>query len=223
MMPRILVLGVVVASVLAAAYSASSRGSTRLRAGLGEITGLQFSIAENEANMVHGSLHVLLSVPSSEPSGVVLWQGSNRSWPVDVVVSSGPLKSERMVLNGAHEPPMRHECAVPISISANGNASPLTCRVDHVNAGAWLFYSLLHPSVMSLGRTATARQVFVDVCGLRTSVREASGTLTLPEYESAYELAATYNGWRFAEVSKWETLMINGERPERCVAELLGN
>ena len=99
----------------------------------------------------------------------------------------------------------------------------LTCRVDHVNAGAWLFYSLLHPSVMSLGRTATARQVFVDVCGLRTSVREASGTLTLPEYESAYE------GWLrriTMEVRRglqWENIMINGERPERCVAELLGN
>ncbi len=117
---------------------------------------------------------------------------------------------------------MKKECAVPISLTEDGNAYPLLCPGARVNVGAWLFYEQLRPSVMALTRNATPRDVATRACDLHGKTRKGfNSSLTLPEYVAAYTLAAAYNGWRTSDIGRWEELMSKNVSPARCVTELL--
>jgi hypothetical protein len=96
--------------------------------------------------------------------------------------------------------PVSAECSLPILKDADGNVTPLLCPDGGVNVRAWRVYARGHLSngpphwskVMSLGRGATANQVFDAMCTDQLQVYDA-GPITY----SAEQLAAAYYGWRF--------------------------
>lgn len=75
---------------------------------------------------------------------------------------------------------------------------------------------------MSLGRDASPRSIVDAACDRRADTPKGFNlNLTLREYESAYTLAAAYNGWRVpstAAVTRVDTSDVN---TTTCVRDLL--
>jgi hypothetical protein len=133
--------------------------------------------------------------PSHWPFGRVLGLvGDAPHWThyprftADVVVSAGPLKTDRAVLPLANGPPVSTECGAGLSVTAQGAASPLTCGGDHVNVGAWDYYAraVPQPVVFTLTRGASRSIVLDAFCANADDQNVAE-----------YELARAYYGWSY--------------------------
>jgi hypothetical protein len=159
--------------------------------------GLTLTNARSLARLRDGRVYVALRVPSRATAGTVVAQSPNPSWPVGLVVSSGPWSHDDAVLPGERTPPVRHECAQAVWLSEDGNAYPLLCSGHRVNVGAWLFYAKGHPSMMSLARTTSLSRVVASLCHFKVDEPQGfnDSEETLPEQENVFILAAAYNGW----------------------------
>ena len=194
-----------------------------------DFLGMQLSHARAIAQSDKGQLSVEYSAPSGCAAGTVLSiTPVDAFWPGDlsVVISSGPLRHDFGVLKVATGAPVHPECAVGVWLSANGNAYPLTCRGGEVNVGAWTFYALTRPSVMTLGQNSTAQDVFESFCGehANSSSGDNIGGATGPERRSALSLAATYYGWNFVPGTNSPAMFnaMNAGSVAGCVADLGG-
>ncbi len=160
--------------------------------------GLTLTNARSLARLRNGRVYVVVRAPSQTAEGTVVSQSLNSSWPVGLVVSSGPWRDDKAVLPGERTPPVRPECARAVWLSQDGNAYPLLCSGNRVNVGAWLFYARNHPSMMSIARSVPISRVIAALC--RYTVGDPKGfndgIETLPEQESVFTLAPTYNGWK---------------------------
>jgi hypothetical protein len=159
--------------------------------------GLTLANARSLARLRDGRIYVALRVPSNAAVGTVVAQSPNPSWPVGLVVSSGPWHHDDAVLPGERTPPVRGECAQAVWLSEDGNAYPLLCSGHRVNVGAWLFYAKSHPSMMSLARTTPLSRVVASLCHFKVDQPQGfnNSEETLPEQENVFVLAAAYNGW----------------------------
>lgn len=157
----------------------------------------------------------IIKMPSYAPIATVIGQ-----WPVGcaknfghhfttyLFVSSGPWSSERETLPLATQGPMRPECLVAVTPTADGNDYPLTCAHGRVNVAAWESYAELLPRLFTLGRQASRCQVYE--AELRPALsREES--LTVPEVDASYVLAHAYYDWTFdvpsttSPTTSWES------------------
>jgi hypothetical protein len=96
------------------------------------------------------------------------------------------------VLAPATDLPVANLCTAQISITADGNATPLLCKSGAVNVQAWKFYSSISASVLGIGLNPTQGQVENAACD---DINHNHATR--PEEASGYKLAATYYGWSF--------------------------
>lgn len=187
------------ALVLTVVVTGRSRSTTTTYAtpSVPTFKGLTLGNARSLARLRNGRVNVVLRVPSSVTAGTVLAQSPNPSWPVGLVVSSGPWPHDEAVLPGERTPPVRRECAVAIWLSEDGNAYPLLCSGDRVNVGAWLFYAKSHPSMLSLARATPLSRVIASLCHFKVDEPQGfnDSEETLPEQENVFTLAAAYNGW----------------------------
>jgi hypothetical protein len=81
-------------------------------------------------------------------------------------------------------------CPRPV-YSANGNVSPLFCKID--NPVALQFYARLAPGLFALGASATPQQASAALASSVT-FRHATNA----EACAAYQLAAWWKQWKFA-------------------------
>lgn len=95
------------------------------------------------------------------------------------------------VLVPASVPPVVGECSQELGFGGDGNASPVICRNGDVNVLAWSYFATVDSVLLGMGRRATEQEVQTQLC----SDLEHS---TVPVEQSAYKLAETYYGWRFA-------------------------
>jgi hypothetical protein len=109
----------------------------------------------------------------------------------ELVVSTGPLKHLRAILQGAKNPPVATECTSTLRLDQDGNAGPLICGRNHVNVEAWDYFERndFFP-IMSLPRNAPE-------CEIASFIKEHF--VSTPINDSAFQLANAYNGWRFPE------------------------
>jgi hypothetical protein len=126
------------------------------------------------------------SSPSLQPSPISLAFPSPKPLPVGTLVS-------RQVLAPAKVLPIAHLCSYKLTTTADGNFTPTFCRGGAINVLAWRSYAALGVNVMSLGRTATLKDVQTALCRDLNKSNHA----TRPEEISAYSLAAAYYGWSF--------------------------
>jgi hypothetical protein len=68
-------------------------------------------------------------------------------------------------------------------------------QTGELNSLAWEYYEHFNPVVMTLSRFATDGQVINAVCA-----DQRNPQMTMPKGQDAYQLAALYNGWQFANV-----------------------
>ena len=105
---------------------------------------------------------------------------------------------QTQILAPAPDLPVAKLCSKPITVSADGNASPLVCSNGAVNVRAWTYYATISASTLGLGLNPTEGQAEAAICddlkhNHAMRVEEASG----------YTLAATYYAWTFnIDVSK---------------------
>lgn len=160
--------------------------------------GLTLAKARSLARTRGGKVYLALQIPSKEPSETVLSQSPNPTWPVGLVVSSGPLHNDYEILPGESMPPVQRECAETVWLAEDGNVYPLMCSGHRVNVGAWLFYAQNDPSMMSLSRTTSITRVTESLCHYRTGEPKGFNLSdeTLPEQENVFMLAVAYNGWQ---------------------------
>jgi len=97
-----------------------------------------------------------------------------------------------------------NECSLPLTRSADGNASPLFCGDGGINVPVWNFYASLHTQVMKLGYTATRTEVNTVLCTDRRT-----GSVTNPEEVNAALLAGRYYGWSFAGQASFQAAVFN--------------
>jgi hypothetical protein len=142
----------------------------------------------------------VIKVPSYAPLRSVVSQWPEGCAPtyrspvtIYLFVSSGPLMSLTEMLPLTKEPPIRSECLIAVTSSADGNDYPLTCSGDRVNVAAWESYAELLPRLFTLGRVVTRCQVYEAEKRPALSREES---LTIPEIEATYELASAYYGWK---------------------------
>jgi hypothetical protein len=102
------------------------------------------------------------------------------------------------ILSPQTTPPVSAECSIPLTYSADGNATPLLCHSGGVNVLAWNDYASNHLLVMGLGPGATASEVYSAMCS-----DTAAGHTTNPIESNAEELVADYNGWSFGNDSEF--------------------
>lgn len=160
--------------------------------------GLTVTEAIRVARRRDGRVFVALRAPSNIASGTVISQTPSLEWPIGLVVSSGPWRNNETVLAGETTRPVEPECARPVTLTSDGNVFPLLCAHGRVNVGAWLFYSRLRPSMMSLARNASLSGIISALCDFHRDVPAGFNTSseTLPEQEDIFLLAEAYNGWR---------------------------
>src|SRR5438132_1470356 len=96
------------------------------------------------------------------------------------------------VLAPAPDLPVANLCSTQITLTADGNATPLLCKSGAVNVPAWRFYADVSASVLSLGLNPTAGQVEAAICD---DLKRSHATRV--EEQNAYKLASTYYGWNF--------------------------
>ncbi|MGA8206534.1 MAG: hypothetical protein WB801_04685 [Candidatus Dormiibacterota bacterium] len=87
--------------------------------------------------------------------------------------------------------PVVGECSEQLGFGGDGNAEPVLCSNGDVNVLAWNYFATIDSALLGLGRRATEEEVQSQLCSdLQHS--------TIPIEQSAYTLAKTYYGWRFA-------------------------
>ncbi len=97
------------------------------------------------------------------------------------------------VLAPATVPSVAKECSHPLTRTADGNVTPLTCPGGRLNVLAWHFYARLGKGLLSLGRHPSVREADTTFCS-DMSVNHATG----PEEVRVATLASQYYGWSFA-------------------------
>ncbi len=193
--------GVVVLVVLArgdrfattGSTSTSTVASTSASGAIPSFVGLTLDQARARARHHGGRVEVELWAPSSRARDDVLSQAPT-SWPVGLVVSTGPWTTPHAALPGEKSGPIASECAVVVHLEADGNVTPLLCGARHVDVGAWIFYSKGRPLLLTLARDATRPEIEAALCASPPKGGPTSN-LTLPERLSVYTLARAYNGW----------------------------
>jgi hypothetical protein len=96
--------------------------------------------------------------------------------------------------------PVGHACSHALVHDADGNVTPLLCSPTRFNVEAWRWYARNSPvPVLSLPRRATLADVEGALCRVQSS--------TAAMRYSEYQLARTYNDWRFSPnpITLWET------------------
>jgi hypothetical protein len=83
-------------------------------------------------------------------------------------------------------------CSTQITVTGDGNATPLLCRSGAVNVPAWRFYAEVSASVLGLGLNPTQGQVQGAICD---DFKHNHATKTAET--SGYKLATAYYGWTF--------------------------
>jgi hypothetical protein len=96
------------------------------------------------------------------------------------------------------------ECNIPVTQTADGNATPLGCPDSGINAAAWAFYYRLAPWLLSLGPGVTPPQLITAAC------KDQGLHATVPEATYAAQLAGTYYGWPQSYAQSVNTQLING-------------
>jgi len=96
------------------------------------------------------------------------------------------------VLAPAPDLPVANLCSAQVTVTADGNATPLLCKSGAVNVQAWKFYASVSASVMGIGLNPTEGQVESAICD---DFKHQHATQ--PEETSGYRLAMTYYGWTF--------------------------
>jgi hypothetical protein len=103
-------------------------------------------------------------------------------------------------LSPAPNLPVGHACTHALVHDADGNVTPLLCSPTRFNVQAWRWYARdSSVPVLALPRHATLRDVVSALCRIQNS--------TAAMRYSEYELARTYNDWRFSQspITLWET------------------
>jgi hypothetical protein len=103
-------------------------------------------------------------------------------------------------LSPAPNLPVGHACTRALVHDADGNVTPLLCSPTRFNVEAWRWYARNAPvPVLSLPRHATLSEVEGALCRVQSS--------TAAMRYSEYQLARTYNNWRFSPnpITLWET------------------
>lgn len=111
-----------------------------------------------------------------------------------------PASGVRAVLPPATVAPVSDECSIPQTHDEDANVAPLLCTGGGVNAPAWRYYESgslsgkpeVPSAILALGRRASSDQVLRAMC---TDHTDKFGTGPLAD--SAEQLAAAYDGWRF--------------------------
>jgi len=96
------------------------------------------------------------------------------------------------VLAPASDLPVANLCSAQITVTADGNATPLLCHSGALNVQAWKFYAGVSASVLGLGLNPTQGQVESAICD---DLKHQHATK--PEETSGYQLATAYYGWTF--------------------------
>jgi len=96
------------------------------------------------------------------------------------------------VLAPASDLPVANLCSSQITITADGNATPLLCRSGAVNVQAWRYYAGVSASVLGLGLNPTQGQAQSAVCD-----DLAHNHASRSEEVNGYKLAVAYYGWTF--------------------------
>lgn len=113
----------------------------------------------------------------------------------------------RQVLPPATIGPQSDECALTLTVEADGNVSPLLCPDGGVNVPAWQHYEKA-TAVLTLGRGPTASTITSAMCNTY-----ARGFGTNPLTISAGKLAAAYYGWGAADVMTVESFRAQDDCP----------
>ena len=92
----------------------------------------------------------------------------------------------------ASDLPVVNLCSAQITVTADGNATPLLCHSGALNVQAWKFYAGVSASVLGLGLNPTQGQVESAICD---DLKHQHATR--PEETSGYQLATAYYGWTF--------------------------
>jgi hypothetical protein len=101
-----------------------------------------------------------------------------------------PVATQRLA--PAPDLPIGALCSTQITVTADGNATPLLCRSGAVNVPAWRFYAEVSASVLGLGLNPTQGQVQGAICD---DFKHNHATKTAET--SGYKLATAYYGWTF--------------------------
>jgi len=101
-----------------------------------------------------------------------------------------PVPAQRLA--PAPDLPVGTLCSTQITVTADGNATPLLCHSGAVNVPAWRFYAEVSASVLGLGQNPTQGQVQAAICD-DFKHNHASKTAET----SGYKLATAYYGWTF--------------------------
>jgi hypothetical protein len=116
-----------------------------------------------------------------------LWIGRSSSSPNGTTPKA---LSTSAVLAPASTPSRVGVCTHALTMSADGNASPLRCTNREVNRLAWNYYVRIGPLVMTLGPSEPFNGVVKSMCAdMQLS------NATLPEAKNAATLASDYYGW----------------------------
>ena len=107
-------------------------------------------------------------------------------------LSGGESPVPPQVLSPASDLPVGGLCTAQITVTADGNATPLLCHSGALNVQAWRFYASVSASVLGLGLNPTQGQVQSAVCD---DLNHNHATRT--EEVSGYKLATVYYGWNF--------------------------
>jgi len=103
-------------------------------------------------------------------------------------------------LSPAPDLPVGHACTHSLVHDADGNVTPLLCSPTRFNVQAWRWYARNSSvPVLALPRHATLADVEGALCRVQNS--------TAAMRYSEYQLARTYNDWRFSPnpITLWET------------------
>jgi hypothetical protein len=103
-------------------------------------------------------------------------------------------------LSPAPDLPVGHACTHALVRDADGNVTPLLCSPTRFNVRAWRWYARNSSvPVLALPRNATLADVEGALCRVQNS--------TAAMRYSEYQLARTYNDWRFSQnpITLWET------------------
>ena len=101
-----------------------------------------------------------------------------------------PVESQRLA--PAPDLPIGALCSTQITVTTDGNATPLLCKSGAVNVPAWRFYAEVSASILGLGLNPTQGQVQGAICD-DFKHNHASKTAET----SGYRLATAYYGWAF--------------------------
>ena len=97
---------------------------------------------------------------------------------------------DQQILPPANDLPVANLCRTPITIDANGNASPLVCHSGALNVLAWSYYGAISSSILGLGLNPNPGQPQAAMCD------DIAHNGAKPVQETnAYKLAAAYYGW----------------------------